>query len=151
MRKKYKTKFPVARIKKIMRMDDDVGKVAQALELFMQTLVDETCKETRTRSAKKMTVAHLKKTILSTDKFDFLREIVANIPDPAEKNENAGGSGEGSSGGAGNDEEGGKRGRGGKGGKGGKGRSGGGGGGRKRKETAEEATESLETPTAEDS
>ncbi|KAJ3019926.1 hypothetical protein HKX48_001570 [Thoreauomyces humboldtii] len=67
MNKRYKTKFPVARIKKIMRTDDEVGKVAQvtpvliskALELFMQSLVEATCKETRLRGAKKMTNAHL--------------------------------------------------------------------------------------------
>ncbi|KAG0264740.1 hypothetical protein BG011_006170 [Mortierella polycephala] len=90
MRKKYKTKFPVARIKKIMQMDEDVGKVAQAtpiliskaLELFMQSLIDEACMETRSKNAKRLTAAHLKKTILDKDQFDFLRDIVANVPDP---------------------------------------------------------------------
>ncbi|KAL1920148.1 uncharacterized protein VTP21DRAFT_1294 [Calcarisporiella thermophila] len=93
MKKKYKTKFPVARIKKIMQMDEDVGKVAQAtpvliskaLELFMQSLIDEACKEARVRNAKRLSVAHLKKTVLSTEQFDFLRDVVADIPDPSEK------------------------------------------------------------------
>ncbi len=97
-----------ARIKKIMQMDEDVGKVAQAtpvlicelsktfiiryillnfqrfsllprilniifflfnlittnhvakaLELFMQSLIDHACQETRTRNAKRMSVSHL--------------------------------------------------------------------------------------------
>ncbi|KAG0360975.1 histone-fold-containing protein [Gamsiella multidivaricata] len=90
MRKKYKTKFPVARIKKIMQMDEDVGKVAQAtpiliskaLELFMQSLIDEACMETRSKNAKRLTAAHLKKTILDKDQFDFLRDIVQNVADP---------------------------------------------------------------------
>ncbi|KAF9966996.1 hypothetical protein BGZ70_000462 [Mortierella alpina] len=90
MRKKYKTKFPVARIKKIMQMDEDVGKVAQAtpiliskaLELFMQSLIDEACMETRAKNAKRLTAAHLKKTILDKDQFDFLRDIVENVADP---------------------------------------------------------------------
>ncbi|KAG0232222.1 DR1-associated protein 1 (negative cofactor 2 alpha) [Mortierella sp. GBA43] len=90
MRKKYRTKFPVARIKKIMQMDEDVGKVAQAtpiliskaLELFMQSLIDEACIETRAKNAKRLTAAHLKKTILDKDQFDFLRDIVQNVPDP---------------------------------------------------------------------
>ncbi|KAF9920068.1 DR1-associated protein 1 (negative cofactor 2 alpha) [Linnemannia zychae] len=90
MRKKYKTKFPVARIKKIMQMDEDVGKVAQAtpiliskaLELFMQSLIDEACIETRAKNAKRLTAAHLKKTILEKDQFDFLRDIVENVADP---------------------------------------------------------------------
>ncbi|KAI8047391.1 histone-fold-containing protein [Gilbertella persicaria] len=92
MKKKYKTKFPVARIKKIMQLDEDVGKVAQAtpiliskaLELFMQSLIDQACQESRERSAKRLTVAHLKKTIETVDKFDFLKDIVSSIPDPLE-------------------------------------------------------------------
>ncbi|KAJ3046012.1 hypothetical protein HDV00_003760 [Rhizophlyctis rosea] len=84
MQKKYKTKFPVARIKKIMRTDEEVGKVAQvtpvliskALECFIQCLIDETCKETRARNATKMTLAHLKTTVDQVDKFDWLRGTV---------------------------------------------------------------------------
>ncbi|CAG8556939.1 10810_t:CDS:2 [Paraglomus occultum] len=63
----YKILVPMARIKKIMQMDEDVGKVAQAtpvliskaLELFMQSLIDQACQETRSRDAKRITVAHL--------------------------------------------------------------------------------------------
>ncbi|ORX41689.1 histone-fold-containing protein [Piromyces finnis] len=92
MGKRYKTKFPIARIKKIMRLDEEVGKVAQvtpiliskSLELFMQSLIDETCKETRNRGAKKMSVSHLKRCIMNTEKFDFLKDVVSNIPDPVE-------------------------------------------------------------------
>ncbi|KAL0081399.1 transcription factor CBF [Phycomyces blakesleeanus] len=91
MKKKYKTKFPVARIKKIMQLDEDVGKVAQAtpiliskaLELFMQSLIDQACQETRTRNAKRLSAAHLKKTIETVEQFDFLKEVVANVPDPS--------------------------------------------------------------------
>ncbi|KAG0046906.1 hypothetical protein BGZ83_007956 [Gryganskiella cystojenkinii] len=110
MRKKYKTKFPVARIKKIMQMDEDVGKVAQAtpiliskaLELFMQSLIDEACMETRAKNAKRLTAAHLKKTILDKDQFDFLRDIVENVADPqggssSTGGENGGGSSKNSS------------------------------------------------------
>ncbi|KAF9198726.1 hypothetical protein BGZ49_000374, partial [Haplosporangium sp. Z 27] len=89
-----------ARIKKIMQMDEDVGKVAQAtpiliskaLELFMQSLIDEACMETRAKNAKRLTAAHLKKTILDKDQFDFLRDIVQNVSDPN------GGSGQGQGG-----------------------------------------------------
>ncbi|KAI9252836.1 histone-fold-containing protein [Phascolomyces articulosus] len=92
MKKKYKTKFPVARIKKIMQLDEDVGKVAQAtpvliskaLELFMQSLIDQACQETRQRNAKRLSAAHLKKTIETVEQFDFLKDVVANIPDPIE-------------------------------------------------------------------
>ncbi|KAI9321299.1 histone-fold-containing protein [Dichotomocladium elegans] len=92
MKKKYKTKFPVARIKKIMQLDEDVGKVAQAtpvliskaLELFMQSLIDQACQEARQRNAKRLSAAHLKKTIETVEQFDFLKDVVANIPDPTE-------------------------------------------------------------------
>ncbi|KAI7865378.1 histone-fold-containing protein [Spinellus fusiger] len=91
MKKKYKTKFPVARIKKIMQLDEDVGKVAQAtpiliskaLELFMQSLIDQACQETRIRNAKRLSAVHLKKTIETVDQFDFLKDVVANVPDPS--------------------------------------------------------------------
>ncbi|CDS14171.1 hypothetical protein LRAMOSA06341 [Lichtheimia ramosa] len=92
MKKKYKTKFPVARIKKIMQLDEDVGKVAQAtpvliskaLELFMQSLIDQACQETRQRNAKRLSAAHLKKTIETVEQFDFLKDMVASIPDPTD-------------------------------------------------------------------
>ncbi|CAI2166975.1 530_t:CDS:2 [Funneliformis geosporum] len=75
-----------------MQMDEDVGKVAQAtpvliskaLELFMQSLIDHACQETKARNAKRMSVSHLKKTIMTTEQFDFLKDVVANIPDPVE-------------------------------------------------------------------
>ncbi|KAF7731847.1 hypothetical protein EC973_007678 [Apophysomyces ossiformis] len=75
-----------------MQLDEDVGKVAQAtpiliskaLELFMQSLIDQACQETRVRNAKRLSVAHLKKTIETTEQFDFLKDIVASVPDPVE-------------------------------------------------------------------
>ncbi|KAL5514012.1 hypothetical protein ACEPAG_2773 [Sanghuangporus baumii] len=98
------TKFPVARIKKIMQKDEEVGKVAQAtpvviskaLELFLGMLVDEAAKVTLERNSKRVESYHLKHAIERTDMLDFLKEIVDGVPDPsaggtidieAEKNE----------------------------------------------------------------
>ncbi|KAG0305953.1 DR1-associated protein 1 (negative cofactor 2 alpha), partial [Dissophora globulifera] len=67
----------------------------KALELFMQSLIDEACMETRAKNAKRLTAAHLKKTILDKDEFDFLRDIVQNVADPQ------GGAGSGSAAGVG--------------------------------------------------
>lgn len=61
------SKFPVARIKKIMQADEDIGKVAQAtpvviskaLELFLADIVNATAFQTRKRGAKKVTAYHL--------------------------------------------------------------------------------------------
>ncbi|KAH0850853.1 hypothetical protein HID58_095193 [Brassica napus] len=59
MRKKLDTRFPAARIKKIMQADEDVGKIALAvpvlvsksLELFLQDLCDRTYEITLERGA----------------------------------------------------------------------------------------------------
>ncbi|KAL7423497.1 hypothetical protein Q5752_001077 [Cryptotrichosporon argae] len=92
-RKSKTSRFPVARIKKIMQMDEDVGKLASAtpvmisksLECFMQMLIDESTKETRARGSKKLLAHHLKTTINTHPSFDFLRDIVQAVPDPADK------------------------------------------------------------------
>ncbi|EGC35602.1 hypothetical protein DICPUDRAFT_33173 [Dictyostelium purpureum] len=96
MKKKYKTKFPMARIKKIMQKDEEVGKIAaatpilisQCLELFMSDLVNKTCKITQSKNGKVMSVNHLKFCIKQESTFDFLSEIVEKIPD--DKNEKRG-------------------------------------------------------------
>jgi hypothetical protein len=89
--KNKQTKFPVARIKKIMQKDEEVGKVAQAtpiviskaLELFLGLLVEESSKVTATRGAKKVEAYHLKHAVDTTEILDFLKEIVQAVPDPS--------------------------------------------------------------------
>ncbi|QDS74707.1 hypothetical protein FKW77_000606 [Venturia effusa] len=84
-----KTKFPVARIKRIMQADEDVGKVAQvtpvavskALELFMISLVTKAASEARARGSKRVGAAHLKQAVQKEEQFDFLTEIVSKVPD----------------------------------------------------------------------
>ncbi|KAJ3307295.1 DR1-associated protein 1 (negative cofactor 2 alpha) [Kappamyces sp. JEL0829] len=86
----FKTRIPAARIKRIMRTDDDVGKVAastpvviaKAIESFLAALVKQSLAETQERGAKKMTVSHVKKAVEADPKFDFLLDKVENIPDP---------------------------------------------------------------------
>ncbi|KAF1830905.1 DNA polymerase epsilon subunit C [Decorospora gaudefroyi] len=90
-----KNHFPVARIKRIMQADDDVGKVAQvtpvvvskALELFMISLVTKAAAEAKSRSSKRVASIHLKQAIAKTDRFDFLNEIVAKVADAPDKSE----------------------------------------------------------------
>ncbi|KAI5849100.1 DNA polymerase-like protein epsilon subunit C [Tricharina praecox] len=93
-----KTKFPVARIKRIMQADEDVGKVAQvtpvvvnkALELFMISLCDKASEEARLRNSKRITAGHLKQAILHVEQFDFLADIIQKIADiPAPSAEGA--------------------------------------------------------------
>ncbi|KAG6812081.1 hypothetical protein H0H92_004445 [Tricholoma furcatifolium] len=89
--KNKQTKFPVARIKKIMQKDEEVGKVAQAtpvviskaLELFLALIVEESSKITTERGSKKVEAYHLKHAVETTEMLDFLKEIVEAVPDPS--------------------------------------------------------------------
>jgi Dr1-associated corepressor len=101
-----RTKFPVARIKRIMQADEDVGKVAQvtpvvvcmfrpysqretltdfsaakALELFMISIVTKAAGEARQRSSKRVLPTHLKQAVLADERFDFLNDIVGKVAD----------------------------------------------------------------------
>ncbi|RYC60074.1 hypothetical protein CHU98_g6152 [Xylaria longipes] len=92
-----RTKFPTARIKRIMQADEEVGKVAQqtpiavgkALELFMVQLVHRSAEVAKEKNSKRITAPMLKQAIDSTNEWDFLRDIVAKV---AEEKEGAKGS-----------------------------------------------------------
>ncbi|KAF9492378.1 hypothetical protein BDN71DRAFT_1396754 [Pleurotus eryngii] len=97
------TKFPVARIKKIMQKDEEVGKVAQAtpivicthlryqcstgpakaLELFLNMIIEEASNVTVERGSKKVEAYHLKHAVETTEMLDFLKELVESVPDPS--------------------------------------------------------------------
>lgn len=82
-----KTKFPTARIKRIMQADEEVGKVAQqtpiavgkALELFMVALVTKSADVAREKNSKRVSAQMLKQVVESDDQWDFLREIVGRV------------------------------------------------------------------------
>ncbi|KAK7897725.1 hypothetical protein LTR67_004355 [Exophiala xenobiotica] len=88
-----RTKFPVARIKRIMQADEDVGKVAQAtptavskaLELFMISLVAKGATEAKANNSKRVTAQHLKAALMGDGQFDFLTEICESVPDEGSK------------------------------------------------------------------
>ncbi|GAP89671.2 putative DNA polymerase epsilon subunit c [Rosellinia necatrix] len=98
MESPVRTKFPTARIKRIMQADEEVGKVAQqtpiavgkALELFMVQLVHKSAEVARDKNSKRITAPMLKQAIDSTNEWDFLRDIVAKV---TEEREGAKGSG----------------------------------------------------------
>ncbi|KAJ2961673.1 hypothetical protein NQ176_g10989 [Zarea fungicola] len=82
-----KTKFPTARIKRIMQADEEVGKVAQqtpiavgkALELFMIQLVSKSADVAKDKGSKRVTASMLKTVVESDEQWDFLREIVSRV------------------------------------------------------------------------
>lgn len=96
-----KTKFPTARIKRIMQADEEVGKVAQqtpiavgkALELFMIQLVSKSAEVARDKNSKRVTPAMLKAVVEADDQWDFLRDIVSKVEQ--DKEGAAGGKGKG--------------------------------------------------------
>nr|POF17103.1 dna polymerase epsilon subunit c [Quercus suber] len=95
-----KTQFPVARIKRIMQADEDIGKVAQvtphvvsrALELFMIKLITASAEQAEStggagsgKGQKRILCQHMKRAIMATDTFDFLHEIAGKVPDAPSK------------------------------------------------------------------
>lgn len=81
---KIKTHFPPAKVKKIMQTDEDIGKVSQAtpviagrsLEFFIALLVKRSSEVARKIGCKRISGEVMKETILTDEKFDFLRENV---------------------------------------------------------------------------
>ncbi|KAJ3015064.1 UNVERIFIED_CONTAM: hypothetical protein HDU68_012892 [Siphonaria sp. JEL0065] len=75
-----------------MRSDEDVGKinaatpllVSSALEQFLKGLVSSCVTEVRNRGGKKVMASHLKAAVTNNEKYDFLKDIVANVPDPVD-------------------------------------------------------------------
>jgi histone H3/H4 len=88
-KKKYNARFAPARIKKIMQSDEEVGKVSaavpviisKALEMFLESFLENADKLTKERCAKTLTPQHLKQIIQTDTKYDFLKDLVSGIPD----------------------------------------------------------------------
>lgn len=81
---KIKTHFPAARIKKIMQLDEDIGKVAQAtpvvvgraLEIFMANLVEAAIIEAKSAGVRRIAATHIRAAVENTEQFDFLVDVV---------------------------------------------------------------------------
>ena len=94
-----RTKFPTARIKRIMQADEEVGKVAQqtpiavgkALELFMVQLVTKSAEVAKEKNSKRISAQMLKQAVESANEWDFLQEIVAKVSDKEEPSRSGGG------------------------------------------------------------
>lgn len=82
---KIKTHFPAARIKKIMQLDEDIGKVAQAtpvvvgraLEIFMANLVEAGILEAKKAGVRRISAQHIRTAVENTEQFDFLVDVVS--------------------------------------------------------------------------
>ncbi|RMB90505.1 hypothetical protein DUI87_33106 [Hirundo rustica rustica] len=67
---------------------------ARALELFLESLLRKACHVTQSRNAKTMTTSHLKQCIELEQQFDFLKDLVAAVPDMQGDGDDAHGDGE---------------------------------------------------------
>ena len=87
-----RTKFPTARIKRIMQADEEVGKVAQqtpiavgkALEMFMIQMVNKSAEVAREKGSRRVTASMLKQVVETDEQWDFLREIVGKVENDKE-------------------------------------------------------------------
>lgn len=70
-----------------------IDRTAKALELFMQDIVESAAEQTRKTGGKRVAPYHLyvrlcahsrKRAALTTETFDFLKDIVEKVPDPLE-------------------------------------------------------------------
>lgn len=52
-------KRKISQSPKKKKLNTILNDLAKALELFMQSLIDQSCQESRSRNAKRLTVAHL--------------------------------------------------------------------------------------------
>ena len=88
-------KISVARVKKMMQANKEIGKIAdktplaiaKALELFIKDIIDmssEKAKSTTEPSANtnwyKITPSHVKEVVEAEEKFSFLTTLVKDIP-----------------------------------------------------------------------
>lgn len=94
---KIKTHFPPAKVKKIMQTDEDIGKVSQAtpviagrsLEFFIALLVKRSSDVAKQMGCKRISGEVMKETILTDERFDFLRENVCGETGDAEQPEDS--------------------------------------------------------------
>ncbi|EHY66809.1 Dr1-associated corepressor [Nematocida ausubeli] len=83
-RKKAKCRFPIARIKKIMQIDDEIGKVStfapivisHAIELFLISLLKAMEEEANGKCAKKIILAHLEACVEKDPKLEFIKGLL---------------------------------------------------------------------------
>lgn len=81
-KKRLHARFPPARIKKIMQMDEEVGKVSspvpvmvsRALERFLEFFMTATAEITTSKDAKTLTSQHILEVVTNDSRLHFLKE-----------------------------------------------------------------------------
>eukprot|EP00729_Bicosta_minor_P005346 gene5346-2284_t len=86
-----KPKFAQAKIKKMLQVDEDMGKVAsgapvvisRALEMFISALTKQSCEVAEKAGSRTLSAGHLKMCIEGNPQFDYLKTFVADVPLPS--------------------------------------------------------------------
>lgn len=81
--KKKLTKFPISRLKKIMQLNEDIGKIgasvpvvaSKAIELFLVEIVRLTLEEARKKNSTRMSPEFIASAVNSDPKFHFLKSL----------------------------------------------------------------------------
>ena len=81
-------RFPIAKIKKLIQKNEEVGKLAHAipflmsksLEYFLKRMLTELMEKYKDQKAK-LTPAHLKALIMENKKYAFLEDVVQEVDD----------------------------------------------------------------------
>lgn len=84
LQKKKKTRFPISRIKKLMQLNEDVGKttttvpviLSRAIELFLAELLEKTVGVAAGQGATKIQLSHFHEVVeKNPDLYEFLKNV----------------------------------------------------------------------------
>ncbi|XP_065325396.1 dr1-associated corepressor-like isoform X2 [Gordionus sp. m RMFG-2023] len=93
-RKKFDSRFPAAKIKKIMQLDENIGKVAstvpivisQALESFLKCFLLDIVDKNPNQRVKTLSPQLVKESTLQNPRWNFLEKLMASVPDQKQSN-----------------------------------------------------------------
>ncbi|KAH9386415.1 Dr1-associated corepressor [Nematocida major] len=84
LKKKTKCRFPIARIKKIMQIDEEIGKVStsapivisHAIEMFLVSLLKQMEADAKQKLSKKILLSHLEACVEKDPKLEFIKALL---------------------------------------------------------------------------
>ncbi|KAG5859055.1 hypothetical protein KMI_09g14830 [Encephalitozoon hellem] len=81
--KRKLTRFPISRLKRIMQLNEDIGKIgasvpvvaSKAIEMFLTEIVELTLREAKKKNSSRMSPEFITRAIESNPKFEFLKNM----------------------------------------------------------------------------
>jgi len=93
LQKKRKTRFPISRIKKLIQLNENIGKttstvpvvISRAIELFMEDLIEKMIKEAKNEDSTKLVETHYNTVVEREESmYGFLKDAVKEEDDESE-------------------------------------------------------------------